>query len=72
MLEGEIEQWVEEEKQVLKVGECAHMGAGVVHATFNDSDKDAVILAILSPGSQVGPFMVDVSEEERWASLRKK
>lgn len=72
VLEGEIEQWVGEEKQVLQVGECAHMEAGVVHATFNISDKDAVILAILSPGSQVGPFMVDVSEEEPWASMRGK
>jgi hypothetical protein len=46
------------------------MGAGVVHATFNESQKDAVILAILSPGSQSGPFMIDVSEEEPWASLK--
>jgi len=42
----------------------------VVHATFNVSDKDAVILAILSPGSQTGPFLVDVSEEQPWALLR--
>ncbi len=70
VLEGEVEQWVGEEKQVLKVGEAAHMLPGVVHATFNVSNGDAVILAILSPGSQVGPFMVDVSAEQPWASLR--
>ncbi len=70
VLEGEVEQWVGEEKQVLKVGEAAHMLPGVVHATFNVSNGDAVILAILSPGSQVGPFMVDVSPEQPWASLR--
>ena len=70
VLEGEVEQWVGEEKQILKVGEVAHMLPGVIHATFNISGKDAVILAILSPGSQVGPFMVDVSSEEPWASLR--
>lgn len=70
VLEGEVEQWVGEEKQILKPGEVAHMGAGVVHATFNVSDRDAVILAILSPGSQEGPFLVDVSEEAPWASLR--
>lgn len=70
VLEGEVEQWVGEEKQLLKVGEVAHMGPGVVHATFNISGKDAVILAILSPGSQTGPFMVDVSAEQPWASLR--
>jgi quercetin dioxygenase-like cupin family protein len=70
VLEGEVEQWVGEEKQLLKAGELAHMDAGVVHATFNTSAKDAVILAILSPGSCAGPFLVDVSAEEPWASLR--
>ncbi|MEX1048983.1 MAG: cupin domain-containing protein [Akkermansiaceae bacterium] len=70
VLEGEIEQWVGEEKRILKIGEVAHMGRGVVHATFNTSDKDAVILAILSPGSQQGPFLVDVSHEAPWRNLR--
>lgn len=70
VLEGEVEQWVGKEKQLLKAGEVAHMNAGVIHATFNDSSKDAVILAILSPGSQTGPFLVDVSTEEPWASIR--
>lgn len=69
VLEGEVEQWVGEQKQILKVGELAHMGAGVVHATFNRSAHDAVILAILSPGSSTGPFMVDVSQEQPWAAL---
>jgi quercetin dioxygenase-like cupin family protein len=70
VLEGEVEQWVGEQKQILKVGEVAHMLPGVVHATFNVSQKDAVILAILSPGSQTGPFMVDVSAEEPWSTIR--
>ena len=70
VLAGEVEQWVGEEKQLLTVGEVAHMLPGVVHATFNKSCEDAVILAILSPGSQVGPFMVDVSMQEPWVSLR--
>lgn len=70
VLEGEVEQWVGREKRILGPGECAHMREGVVHATFNDGDSDAVILAILTPASQSGPFMVDVSGEEPWASLR--
>lgn len=70
VLQGEVEQWVGTEKQVLKVGEVAHMSAGVVHATFNVTNHDAVILAILSPGSCEGPFMVDVSSEEPWSSVR--
>ena len=70
VLAGEVEQWVGEEKQLLIVGEVAHMLPGVVHATFNISSEDAVILAILSPGSQSGPFVVDVSMQEPWVSLR--
>ena len=70
VLEGEVEQWVGGDMRILKVGEVAHMLPGVVHASFNVSGKDAVILAILSPGSQTGPFMVDVSGEEPWASIR--
>ncbi|MCX8495227.1 MAG: cupin domain-containing protein [Akkermansiaceae bacterium] len=70
VLEGEVEQWVGSERRLLKVGEVAHMLPGVVHATFNISNHDAVILAILSPGSQTGPIMIDVSQEEPWASLR--
>ena len=70
VLEGAVEQWVGSEKRVLEVGEVAHILPGVVHATFNISKEDAVILAILSPGSQRGPFMVDVSMDEPWASIR--
>jgi quercetin dioxygenase-like cupin family protein len=70
VLDGEIEQWVGTEMRILKAGEVAHMPPGVVHATFNHGRNDAVILAILSPGSQVGPFMVDVSADEPWLSLR--
>ena len=39
-------------------------------ATFNPTTRDAVILAILSPASTRGPFLVDVGGEEPWKSLR--
>jgi quercetin dioxygenase-like cupin family protein len=70
VLEGEVEQWVETEKRILRPGEVAHIPAGVVHASFNSSDADAVILAILSPAAASGPFLVDVSAEEPWKSIR--
>lgn len=71
VLEGEVEQWVDREQRILIPGEAAHIPAGVVHATFNAGVGDAVILAILSPAACEGPFMVDVSGEEPWSSLRK-
>lgn len=70
VLAGEVEQWVERERRTLRAGDAAHVPAGIVHATFNDSEADAVILAILSPGKSVGPFLVDVSGQEPWRSLR--
>jgi quercetin dioxygenase-like cupin family protein len=71
VLEGQVEQWVEQEKRLLGPGEVAHIPKEVVHATFNPTKSDAVILAILSPAAAKGPFLVDVSHAEPWASLRK-
>ena len=70
VLEGEVEQWVEREKRLLKPGEVAYIPRGVVHATFNPTARDAVILAILSPAEFTGPFAVDVSTQAPWNSLR--
>lgn len=72
VLSGEVEQWVEKESQVLTAGETAHIPKGVVHASFNVGKTDAVILAILSPGASQGPALVDVSQQEPWASIRKR
>lgn len=72
VLSGQVEQWVEQEMRLLGPGEIAHIPRGVVHATFNSSAEDAVILAILSPAASVGPFLVDVSGEEPWKSLRHR
>ena len=71
VLEGRIEQWIEREKRELGVGDVAVIEAGVVHATFNDGDVPARILAILSPCvGESGYGVVDVSGDEPWASLR--
>lgn len=71
VLSGEVEQWVEQQRRVLKPGEIAHIPRGIVHASFNSSREDAVILAILSPAATKGPFLVDVSSQEPWCNLRR-
>jgi quercetin dioxygenase-like cupin family protein len=71
VIEGEIEQWVHREKRVLRPGDSAFIGADVVHASFNVSDRNARLLAVLGPC--VGPEgyeLVDVSGQEPWVSLR--
>lgn len=72
VIEGEIEQWVDREKRMLRSGDSAFMGADVVHASFNISGRNAKLLAILGPcvGSE-GYELVDVSKQEPWVSLKQ-
>jgi quercetin dioxygenase-like cupin family protein len=71
VLEGEVEQWVDREKRTLRPGDSAFIGAGLVHASFNVSDGNAKLLAILGPcvGAE-GYELVDVSRQEPWVHLR--
>lgn len=71
VLEGEIEQWLGEEKQILKKGDSAFIPTGLVHASFNISDKPVKALAILGPciGDE-GYELVDVSNQAPWNELR--
>ena len=69
-LEGEAEQWVGEEKRLMTPGMVAHVPAGTVHGTYNDSDTPCTILVALASAKFQEPMVVDVSSEEPWASLR--
>ena len=71
VLDGVAEQWVGEEKRRLKAGEIAFIPKNVVHAIHNTSKKPMSFLAILSPATARGPFLVDVYDDEPWRSLRK-
>lgn len=71
VMEGEIEQWVDQEKRMLRPGDSAFIGADVVHASFNVGERNAKLLAILGPC--VGPEgyeLVEVGDQEPWVSLR--
>ena len=71
VIEGSIEQWVLEEKQVLSAGDSVVIPASAVHASFNEGGEPAKILAILSPAvGDDGYGVEDVAGEEPWASLR--
>ena len=71
VITGVIEQWLEEEKHVLTAGDSVVIPASAVHATFNDSESAAKILAILSPAvGDEGYGVEDVSSKVPWASLR--
>jgi quercetin dioxygenase-like cupin family protein len=71
VIEGEIEQWVDQEKRTLRSGDSAFIGQDVVHASFNLSERNAKLLAILGPcvGSE-GYELVAVADQEPWVSLK--
>ena len=71
VIDGEIEQWVDHEKRILRSGESAFIPPDVVHASFNLGAQNATLLAILGPC--IGPEgyeLIDVADQEPWASLK--
>jgi quercetin dioxygenase-like cupin family protein len=71
ILSGQAEQWVDKESRMLGPGEIAHIPRDMVHGTYNTSNETLVFLAILSPAKFEGPMLVDVSQDEPWATIRK-
>lgn len=73
VLNGEIEQWLEDKKQTLKAGDAIFIAPGVVHATYNRSKAPAKIMAILGPcKAEKGIGTIDVFTEAPWNDLHKK
>ncbi len=71
VIDGEIEQWIGQQKRRLGPGDSAFIGADVVHASFNAGDSNAKLLAILGPCVGSGGYeLVDVADQEPWVSLR--
>lgn len=73
VIQGQIEQWVENSHQLLRVNEAVFIPAGTVHASFvaADAASPARLVVVLGPSyGDVGYEAVDVSAEEPWASLR--
>jgi len=70
VVEGEIEQWIEREKRMLRAGDAIFIAPGTVHATFNVSPKEARLLVIFSPCVGPGFEAVDMSGETPWRELR--
>lgn len=71
VLDGEIEQWLEQEKTILKAGDSAFIPANVVHASFNVSDRAVRVLAILGP--VMGPDgyeVIEVADQSPWNTIR--
>jgi len=72
VIEGEVEQWREEENRMLGPGDAVFLPAGTVHASFNTSHGNAKLLAILGPsiGDGNGYEVVEVADQPPWRDLR--
>ena len=69
---GRITQYLERESTPLGPDDSVFIDADVVHASFNEGDETAHLQVIIAPslGEGSGYGLVDVSDEEPWASLR--
>ena len=71
VISGEIEQWLEKEKQVLGPGDSIFIDSGIVHASFNEGDVPAKLMVTLGPCVGEGGYeMVGVADQAPWNSLR--
>lgn len=71
LLSGTAEQWIEQERHILGPGDALHIPPGIVHATFNRSEKDIEFIAVLAAADPESsePMTVEVDTEEPWKSL---
>ena len=72
IIAGSVEQWLGEEKRTLGPGDSIFIPADGVHASFNTTENDAKLLAILGPciGREDGYEVVEVADQEPWNGLR--
>lgn len=69
---GQITQYLEKESTTLEPEDSVFIEADVVHASFNDGDETAHLQVIIAPslGEGSGYGLVEVHDEEPWASVR--
>ena len=71
VLEGKVEQWLKDKKQILGQGDSVFIPADAVHESFNVFDQNAKLLAILGPSvGEEGYQLVEVYDQEPWSNLR--
>ena len=68
---GRVTQWLEQDSRELGPGDSVYIDKDVVHGSFNDFDETAELQVILAPAmGECGYELVDVANDEPWASLR--
>jgi quercetin dioxygenase-like cupin family protein len=71
VVEGTIEQWLEQDRKQLGPGEAVFIPADVVHASFNVGSGPAKLLVSLGPCVGEGGYdVVEVGDQAPWKDLR--
>lgn len=71
VIEGEVEQWLEQESRQLRPGDSVFIKADIVHASFKQQQTPVKLLAILGPCVSDGGYVsVEMGDQEPWVSLR--
>lgn len=72
VVEGEVEQWLDQDCRRMGAGDCVYIPAGCVHASFNAGSGPAKLLAILGPSvaTESGYAAVEVADQAPWKDLR--
>lgn len=68
---GEIVQFIERQPATLGPGDSVFLDEGVVHASFNDSDRPAELRIAIGPslGGETGYGIEEVADQEPWRTL---
>ena len=71
VLQGAVEQWLDQEKRVLGPGDSVFIPADVVHASFNAGSAPAQVMAILGPCVGEGGYVsMEMGDQAPWNALR--
>jgi len=72
VIDGEVEQWLEQERRTMRAGDSVFIPPDTIHASFNTSQGNAKLLAILGPaiGGDTGYQLQEVADRAPWNTLR--
>ena len=71
VIEGKVEQWLDQAKRILTPGDSVFIPADMVHASFNAGAGAARLMAILGPCVGEGGYVsVEMGDHAPWNALR--
>ena len=71
VMKGEVEQWLETEKRILRAGDSIFIGVNSVHASFNTGNQVVTLMVVLGPCVGEGGYeVIEVGDQPPWNTCR--